>query len=279
MTSNHIDVDSSLAAKHNVAILKEGQIATQNKRGMQMASRSPLFEAWVASCDGNHPLADLGCAYGLNAMEAIRRGLPVIGIDLGEEHFPYVRDLYQRGLESAHESYGTLELMTGSLTETINIPNDSLSGILVGEVLHFIPGEDILPAFKQLFSKLIPGGTLCLHCCHLGGLAAMPGGDQLKAEIERRQAEGIRWPGEMHDWDKMIQRDFDASHDNMPDSARPDFFHILTIPQVREAASAAGFTIVSLEAGDHPGYPSILRGPTSNLQLIARRPKPQGTFM
>ena len=54
-----------------------------------------------------------------------------------------------------------------------------------------------------------------------------------------------------------------------PESATPSFFHVFSIDQVRKLATEAGFTIKTLEAGRHPGHPSIWSSDTSSLQLVA----------
>jgi hypothetical protein len=112
---------TALATKHNLSVLEEGQIATQNKRGMQMATISPLFETWVN-------------AYGINSVNAIKRGAEIIGVDMGREHFAYVEDLYQLALQENPAS-PKLTLMTGSLPNHLPLAPQSVSAILLGEVL------------------------------------------------------------------------------------------------------------------------------------------------
>ena len=46
---------------------------TNNNKGMEMSTLSPLFEEWVQSYDGEHPLVDLGCAFGRNVSAAATR--------------------------------------------------------------------------------------------------------------------------------------------------------------------------------------------------------------
>jgi SAM-dependent methyltransferase len=264
------DIKKALAAKHNLAVLEEGQIATQNKRGMQMAVRSPLFAQWIASAqNSSYPLADIGCAYGINAIEAVHLGISVIGIDLGEEHFPYLRDLYASVTAESNTRLGSLTLQVGSITEALPIADASLAGILLAEVLHFIPGDSAQAVFDQFYRKLVPGGILCLHCALAEGISNWPLGHLITAELEKRRALGLRWPGELSNFhtlmaDEMVPLD-------IPDNARPDFFHLFTKDQVGEFARNAGFQIITLEAGEHPGYPTFMRTASSNLQLVAQR--------
>lgn len=64
----------------------QGQILTKNFTGIQMSSPNPLFEQWLASYDGVLPLADVGCAYGVNTLAAARRGATVLALDCDAGH-------------------------------------------------------------------------------------------------------------------------------------------------------------------------------------------------
>ncbi len=263
-------LSKNLAKKHHLAVFDEGQIATRTKRGMQMAKPSPLLKIWLDSADGVHPLVDIGCAYGINTLEAVRQGIATIGIDLGEEHFPLLRELYHELTSNSLRPLGSLQLISASVLEPLPIDDASLAGIVMGEVLHFIPGDAAAGVFKQLYAKLIPGGTLCLHGAHLDGMAAMINGPTILEEIERKRLAGVRWPGEMTDVSLFMNNILQPL--DFPDNAKPDFFHVFSLEQVRALAEEAGFEIVSLAAAMHPGYPEFMRTSTSNLQLHARRP-------
>ncbi len=66
----------------------------------------------------------------------------------------------------------------------------SISGILCGDVIHFLAGPELLPAFTAMCDALVPNGLLALTC-------ASPyvfKGFALDA-VEAREEAGIQWPG------------------------------------------------------------------------------------
>lgn len=51
-----------------------------------MSRVSVLYDAWTAGYDGVHPLGDLGCAFGLHTIPAVKAGYPVIAMDMDTKH-------------------------------------------------------------------------------------------------------------------------------------------------------------------------------------------------
>ncbi len=51
--------------------LPHGARGTLNGCGFEMFKTSPLLATWVESYDGQHPLLDIGCAYGRNSAAAV----------------------------------------------------------------------------------------------------------------------------------------------------------------------------------------------------------------
>jgi hypothetical protein len=102
-----------------------------------------------------------------------------------------------------------------------------------------------------------------------GSLSSMPNGEEILKEISPKRNEGEKWPGELTEVMKQIH-DFNPLE--IPENARPDFLHAFDELQISELATAAGFTILKLVQGFHPGHPSLMRSENSNLQLIAKKP-------
>ncbi len=78
--------------------LPDGGRMTNNNKGMEMSTLSPLFEEWVQSYDGEHPLVDLGCAFGRNVFAAATRlaetqaTTRVLAYDCDDSHLAYTRE-------------------------------------------------------------------------------------------------------------------------------------------------------------------------------------------
>ncbi|KAJ1452300.1 hypothetical protein M885DRAFT_568851 [Pelagophyceae sp. CCMP2097] len=145
--------------------LPGGQRSTVNNMGFEMSEPSPLLDAWVSSFDGKRFLADVGCAYGLNARNAAKmlqlRGKGekkkqiIICADVDPRHLAFVDALDNFRLR----------------TEKIKLPDDTrglektigLSGVLCGEVFHFLSGAEIERSLNAFFKLIVAGtGTLCI---------------------------------------------------------------------------------------------------------------------
>ena len=69
------------------------------------------------------------------------------------------------------------------------------SGILISEVLHFLPGQGIEEAIAKLKGLLAPNGTLCITMfspeSNISG-AECPFGQRMREVYAERQAAGMR---------------------------------------------------------------------------------------
>ena len=163
------------------------RIPTLNNTGFQMASVSPLYNEWINSYDEMHPLMDLGCAYGINTYPALDFGVPVIALDMEKGHLEEV--LKNVPSSKSH----LLSCVLGSLPSDIPVPDASVSGILLAEVLHFLKEDEITPALSILFQKLIPKGHL-----HLTTLSIHSQDDINPSAVHdfyQKLDIGIKWPG------------------------------------------------------------------------------------
>ena len=79
---------TKLAETLSVPVYPEGHMGTRNGKGVQMPTVSPLFQRWVDSYSPSRgPIADVGCAYGLNVIMAARAGVgAVVGVDMDDTH-------------------------------------------------------------------------------------------------------------------------------------------------------------------------------------------------
>ena len=112
----------SIKDKYNITVETSGCIATKNQTGYQCASPSPVVPSGLEAYDGTHSLLDIGCAYGINTLEALKLGIPTIAIDNNQGHLEVLQDL------ADENSYQNVTCLLGSLPNDILVPDDSLSG-------------------------------------------------------------------------------------------------------------------------------------------------------
>ena len=271
MLDSQDSMKRALLEKHNIMTLNDGQIPTRNKKGMQMASLSPLFDAWISASKMNYPILDLGVAYGINSLEATAKGLDVIGLDMDEEQFDFIRDSYLSQKKS-NTCVGTLHLKKGCLPDQCPIEDQSISSILVAEVVHFLPGKLIKKAFQNMYDMLIPDGRICLTCMNYK-VAELSSDGKIWLEAYHKAIEDGKpvWPGEISEelLTKMQRDDIDPLQAHS--DAKPNFMHLFHIAQIKKLAEEVGFKIESLKVENHPGYPRIYQSQEANIQLIAKK--------
>ena len=311
-----------VAVLRSVPVMQEGQMATKNGRGQQMSTLSPLYDAWTRGSDvycatgtphgpagsTTATVVDYGAAYGINALRAAAEfpHLNVVAADVDAQHLEYI-DAKARTMGLS----GVTTKLADYLPAATPFRDGSVDSILVGEVLHFCTGDEVLAAFREFYRVLAPGGTVCVTA-HTGLTNAMKTffnlSDTLQAQLNtaRRQvADVLRldaktlgesraasrspisditpefdlvFPGELdkeHMYGAMERMCREEGYD-LPKSAWPKFFHVLPVELLAGAAVQAGFTIQSAVNGHHPGVVSRLQERESDdegdAQLVAVKP-------
>eukprot|EP01134_Creolimax_fragrantissima_P005803 CFRG5803T1 len=260
-------VKHEIAEKYGINVLPDGQIATVNNRGFQMSTPSTLVDEWIKAYDGKLPLLDIGSAYGINTFKAAMAKADVVAIDMAENQLAYIKEAWEA---TPHDpDCGKVKVMHGRLPELdIKDKNLKASAILCAEVLHFLEGKELAPAFKRMYELLKPGGMLTLTTCGIDTLN-IEGFDDIKQIFLDRKANNVAWPGEVG---------FDGQHrlstDQVPNSCRPTLIHILEPEQLRRVAEENGFTVELCQYAHHPGLPKFARDADEgriHIQLLARR--------
>ncbi len=142
------------------------------------------FVHFSAGC-GEAPVLDIGAAYGVASLAALRAGARVIASDIDPEH---LRILESR---AEPEDRQRLRLKAGRFPRDLAFDPESLGAVLASNVLHFLTGKQLETGLRLIAGWLGPGGKLFVH-------ASTPYQAPFAAfvpEYERRLASGLRWPG------------------------------------------------------------------------------------
>lgn len=140
---------------------------TANDRGFMFLRPLDSFHYWTSSLPYSHlPLLDLGSAYGVNTFHGMLAGRDVIAADMDPTHLKFVR----KGAEVLKRESNDRPLGRLIDTKVVTLPysdamqEESVSGILLSEVLHFFrPGEPE-GIIKDAYKWLCPGGNLVVAC-------------------------------------------------------------------------------------------------------------------
>ncbi|MDD5630258.1 MAG: class I SAM-dependent methyltransferase [Elusimicrobia bacterium] len=199
------------------------------------------------------PCLDVGAAYGVASLAALRNGASVIANDLDERHLEILRD------RAPAEHRDRLTLLPGDFPDKIDFPQGSLGAVLICRVMHFFDGPKIERAAEKVRGWLAPGGKLFVvsETPFLGTTRSF-----FPTYLERVKA-GHPWPG-------LVENV--AVHDPKRADILPPLMHFLDEPTLRRVFTKAGFVIERLEMFARPDYaPDIQLDGRESIGLIASK--------
>lgn len=279
------------AAAFSSPLSAGGATATLNGAGFEMGAESPLLRACVdgalavAREAGAAPLLlDCGCAYGLNARDALRelsagsaRPPRVVAADMEVGHLEAVNKLGLAGVVTAHCKLPD-ELPTAEARDA--------GAILVADVLHFLEPAQVDASLAALAQLLAPGGVICATAMSPHSGPCAPGrceaGERFTAEYRARKAAKVAWPGaDLLAISDSLEQQLLAQGAPLEQAREvaaraPTSMTLVEPNDLAGAARRAGLEVVSAELCHHPGYPPFLanlEGPGDCTALVARRPK------
>ena len=192
---------------------------------------SPVGEMFVEFCAAGEcgeasPALDIGAAFGMASLAALRAGAWVIGNDLDAGH---LAELERRARESGLLS--RLRLKPGRFPRELDFENAALGAVHASNVFHFLTGNQLREGMRAIARWLRPEGKLFVQ-------ASTPYQAPFAAfvpEFERRMQAGEKWPG----WLEKVSRY--SSHRQL--GQMPRSIHLLDDRTLRRVVEEAGLEI------------------------------------
>lgn len=137
---------------------------TMNRTGFTFDLINAPIEDWSASEPISLPVADLGACYGVHTLHALSKGRDVIAADMDAGHISELKSRVEN--QAQNNSDNSLGKLVA--THVARIPRkdllkkESVAGILISELLHFLEPGEPLEVMKHCADWLIPGGTLVI---------------------------------------------------------------------------------------------------------------------
>ncbi|KAI0556973.1 Methyltransferase [Gracilaria domingensis] len=98
--------------------------------------------------------------FGVHTIHALKHGRDVVAVDAEPLHLQKLRERV-----SQIETPGRLcDAIVATLPCCELFKDESFAGVLVSEVIHFLPPGGPLQLFKDIYRWLMPGGTLVTTC-------------------------------------------------------------------------------------------------------------------
>ena len=233
---------------------------TYNQKGRSVVVPNEIMEQFIEfSATASHPVLDVGAAFGVATLPALLRGAQVIANDIDIQHLEKIQERCPSHLRQ------NLILKEGNFLKDLELREESLSAVLLSQVLHFLSGEELELAAQKLFSWLVPEGKVFT----ISGTVYTQNLKKLIPLYEERKQRNEKWPGAFHNLQSLT--------DDPTVQELPPFFHALNDEVLRKAFEKAGFQIEECRFFNRKGVPEYIRlDGRENVILIAHKPAQGG---
>lgn len=212
----------------------ECKVATLNKTGYMTTDYAPLSKHMIDACAKmQKPVLDIGSAFGILTLPALKTGAQVIASDIDHQHLFIIREKAPKDLHK------NLFLKYGRCPYDLDFPENSLSGVMISRVAHFFTGTEIEQTLSKIYSWLEPGGKLFLTMLTQYHHRLI---EKFSPVYEQRWQAGEKWPGSV-----------DNMHVYAPDQADqiPEYIHVCDSRPMCLELIKQGFIIDELSMHDY----------------------------
>jgi SAM-dependent methyltransferase len=167
-------------------------LQTYNHYGFDVVDTNTIKQSWLIenitnfSKKATNPILDIGGGYGRLSKLMAEQGATVIFNDLDERHVLLGRQIFTID-ERSHLYINTFKFPRGMI-----IPQNSLSGVVLHRVIHFMKPDEVEEGIAKIKRWLVPGGKVFI--------AVLPPQhgeyrDVVLPQYEKRWQQGDAWPG------------------------------------------------------------------------------------
>ncbi len=131
------------------------KVVTLNQQGFMRIELDQFSRQWIEEATkSSHPFLEIGAAYGQASVEAVENGALIIANDIEIKHLGVIRNRVNK------KYHKNLYLNCGSFPDEVDIPDNSIGGVLCCRVSHFFTTEQMLMSLYKIYEMLVPGGSL-----------------------------------------------------------------------------------------------------------------------
>ncbi len=221
---------------------KEGFIETLNHQGFMTSSLDIYSKEFVSFAGrAQKPVLDIGAAFGVASLEALKAGASVIANDIDARHLEILKE------RTPEEYKDKLRLVMGAFPDELNFEAGSLSAVLACRVMHFFDGSTIEASANKIYSWLSTGGKVFI----VGETVYVRTMQNFIREFEDRIAKGENWPGY-----------FDDVHERCAPEVKnklPETKHFFSPEMLWRVFQNAGFKIEKCDVFPRPDFPKWLQ--------------------
>lgn len=222
-----------------------GFIKTLNNQGFMtnyLDKFSEEFTKFAPKAPG--PSLDIGAAYGVAVIEALKNGASVIANDSDSRHLDILQETATEVI--GHSAQSRLQLAPGIFPNELAFRDGELGAVLACRVFHFFDGPTIEQGVALIYRWLAKGGKFFLvsETPYVGGVK------NFIPTYEDRIRQGARWPGFIEDFQSL---------DPIRGKDLPKQMHLLDESVLRRTFEAAGFEVIKASKFARPNFPPNLK--------------------
>lgn len=173
-------------------------IPTLDSQGWIWLYKDEVTESYInfASETGGLML-EIGAGYGHIVLEVLKRDARVIAVDMSQEQLEIIKS------RAAASALTGLEVIKAEFPEELDLPPESIDGVLISRVFHFFSGERIRESLRKVHFWLRSGGKVFI----VADTVYRTIFKRIIPRYENNVADGAEWPGWVDNVRKFIPQD------------------------------------------------------------------------
>jgi SAM-dependent methyltransferase len=172
-------------------------IPTLDRQGWIWLYKDEITKSYIEyAAETKGLMLEVGAGYGHIVLEVLKTGARVIADEISQDQLEIIRQrVYERGLSG-------LEVIKAEFPEELDLPADTIDGILISRVFHFFTGSRIRQSLQKIHSWLRPGGKVFIVTDSVYRTIFK----ELIPQYEKNVADGLEWPGWFEDVRKLVPK-------------------------------------------------------------------------
>ena len=128
-------------------------IPTLDRQGWIWLYKDEVTESYISFASQTRGLMlEIGAGYGHIVLEVLKKGARVIAVDVSQEQLEIIKSRVAAGRLSG------LQVIKAEFPEGLDLPAESIDGVLISRLFHFFSGERIRNSLRKVHEWLIAGG-------------------------------------------------------------------------------------------------------------------------
>lgn len=170
---------------------------TLDRQGWIWLYKDEVAELYVGFASETKGLMlEIGAGYGHIVLEVLKKGARVIAVDVSQGQLEIIKS------RTAASGLSGLEVIKAEFPEELDLPAESIDGVLISRVFHFFSGERIRQSLRMVHSWLRTGGKIFI----VNDSVYRTIFKELIPRYENNVADGMEWPGWVDNVRKFIPR-------------------------------------------------------------------------